>query len=154
REGTHAIGDAGATRQLLPATCDVLDRLSAAMRSVGDDDIREIELTENIDASERVAHLDTARPIDTRLVDKLTSIDGLTPGPYVTDTLRVGDSALTLRRHVLAFFQGNRYLLADLVTHVAERVPTGGFVADLYAGVGLFAVAAAVTRGARVVAVE
>ena len=48
REGTHEICDARPTRQLLPATCDVLDRLSAAMRSVGDDDIREIELTENL----------------------------------------------------------------------------------------------------------
>ena len=124
------------------------------MRSVGDDDIREIELTENVDASERVAHLETARPIDARLVEKLTSIDGLTPGPYVTDTLRVADSVLTLRRHVLAFFQGNRYLLADLVAHVVERVPIGGSLADLYAGVGLFAVAAAVTRGAGVFAVE
>jgi 23S rRNA (uracil1939-C5)-methyltransferase len=154
REGTHEICDARATRQLLPATCDVLDRLSAAIRSIGDDVIREIELTENVDASERVVHLDTARPVDARLVAKLTSIDGLTPGPYVTDTLRVGDSALTLRRHVLAFFQGNRYLLADLVAHVTERVPIGGSVADLYAGVGLFAVAAVMARGASVFAVE
>jgi 23S rRNA (uracil1939-C5)-methyltransferase len=154
REGTHEICDARPTRQLLPATCDVLDRLSAAMRSVGDDDIREIELTENLDAGERVVHLDTIGAIDARLVDKLTSIDGLTPGPYVTDTLRVGDRALTLRRHVLAFFQGNRYLLADLVAHVVERVPIGGSLADFYAGVGLFAVAAAVTRGAAVFAVE
>jgi 23S rRNA (uracil1939-C5)-methyltransferase len=154
REGTHDICDARATRQLLPATCDVLDRLSAAMRSLGDDVIREIELTENVDASERVVHLDAARPLDARLVDTLTSTDGLTPGPYVTDTLRVGDSVLTLRRHVLAFFQGNRHLLADLVAHVTERVPIGGSLADLYAGVGLFAVAAAVTRGASVFAVE
>jgi 23S rRNA (uracil1939-C5)-methyltransferase len=154
REGTHEICDARATRQLLPASCDVLDRLSAAMRSVGGDAIREIELTENVDASERVVHLDAAQPIDARLVETLTSIDGLTPGPYVTETLRVGDSALTLRRHVLAFFQGNRYLLADLVAHVVERVPIGGSLADLYAGVGLFAVAAAVTRGASVFAVE
>jgi 23S rRNA (uracil1939-C5)-methyltransferase len=154
REGTHDICDARATRQLLPATCDVLDRLSAAMRSLGDDVIREIELTENVDASERVVHLDAARPLDARLVDTLTSSDGLTPGPYVTDTLRVGDSMLTLRRHVLAFFQGNRHLLADLVAHVTERVPIGGSLADLYAGVGLFAVAAAVTRSASVFAVE
>jgi 23S rRNA (uracil1939-C5)-methyltransferase len=124
------------------------------MRSLGDDVIREIELTENVDASERVVHLDAARPLDARLVDTLTSTDGLTPGPYVTDTLRVGESVLTLRRHVLAFFQGNRHLLADLVAHVTERVPIGGSLADLYAGVGLFAVAAAVTRGASVFAVE
>jgi tRNA/tmRNA/rRNA uracil-C5-methylase (TrmA/RlmC/RlmD family) len=45
-------------------------------------------------------------------------------------------------------------LLGDLVAHVTERVPVGGTVLDLYAGVGLFAVAAAVIRGASVVAVE
>jgi 23S rRNA (uracil1939-C5)-methyltransferase len=37
---------------------------------------------------------------------------------------------------------------------VVERIPLGCDVIDLYAGVGLFAVAAAVTRGARVTAVE
>ena len=50
---------------------------------------------------------------------------------------------MTLRRHVLAFFQGNRYLLRDLVAHVVGLVPSGGTVLDLYAGVGLFSVAAA-----------
>src|SRR5262249_43945205 len=85
---------------------------------------------------------------------KLTAGGGLTPGPYVRDTLRVGESTLTLRRHVLAFFQGNRYLIADLVRHVVERVPMGGSLIDLYAGGGLFAVAAVVARGAAVYAVE
>src|SRR5438132_8085259 len=154
REGTHEICVARGTRQLLPASCDVLDRLSAAMRSIGDEAIREVELSENVDASQRVIHLDAAQPIDARLTAKLVSIDGLTPGPYVTDTLRIGDGSVTLRRHVLAFFQGNRYLLEGLVTHVTERVPIGGSLCDFYAGVGLFAVSAAVMRAATVLAVE
>jgi 23S rRNA (uracil1939-C5)-methyltransferase len=154
REGTHEICDARATRQLMPATCDILDRLSAAIRSVGGDVIREVELTENVDASERVVHLDGAQPIDARIAARLTAIDGLTRGPHVSDALRIGGRALTLRRHVLAFFQGNRYLLSDLVGHVVELVPIGASLADLYAGVGLFAVAAAVTRAASVFAVE
>jgi 23S rRNA (uracil1939-C5)-methyltransferase len=154
REGTHDICDARGTRQLLPATCDVLDRLGAAIRTVGSGVIREVELTENVDASERVAHLETAAPIDRRTIDRVTAIDGLTAAPFVVDTLRVGGVSLTLRRHVLAFFQGNRYLLEDLVGHVAQRVPLGGSVADLYAGVGLFAVAAAASRAATVIAVE
>jgi 23S rRNA (uracil1939-C5)-methyltransferase len=154
REGTHEICGARSTRQLLPATCDVLDRLSAAMRSVGDEAIREVELSENVDASQRVVHLDAARPIDARLTAKLVSIDGLTPGPFVTDTLRIGDASVTLRRHVLAFFQGNRYVLETLVTHVTDRVPIGGSVCDFYAGVGVFAVSAAVARAATVMAVE
>jgi 23S rRNA (uracil1939-C5)-methyltransferase len=154
REGTHDLCDARATRQLLAATNDALERLMAAIRSIGVESVREIELSENLDASERVVHLETPEPIDPRLLTKLASVEGFTPGPYVTDTIAIGDAPLHLRRHVLAFFQGNRYLLSALVAHVAERVPIGSRALDLYAGVGLFSVAAAVARGASVTAVE
>jgi 23S rRNA (uracil1939-C5)-methyltransferase len=154
REGTHDLCDARATRQLLPATFDVVDRLIAAIRSIGADAVREIELSENLDATERVAHLDLSEPLDGRLVEKLVSIEGLTPGPYVTDGLQIDGASLRLRRHVLAFFQGNRYLLADLVAQVTRLIPAGAPLLDLYAGVGLFSVAAAAVRGAAVTAVE
>jgi 23S rRNA (uracil1939-C5)-methyltransferase len=154
REGTHDLCDARATRQLLPATADTLERLMAAIRSIGAHGVREMELSENLDGSDRVVHLDTTEPMEPRLLEKLLAIDGLTPGPYVTDSFTIGESSIRLRRHVLAFFQGNRYLLRDLVTHVIERVPLGGSLADLYAGVGLFTIAAAVTRAASVMAVE
>jgi 23S rRNA (uracil1939-C5)-methyltransferase len=121
---------------------------------MGAEDIRGIELSENAAASQRVVHLDTSRPLDAHLVDTLLATDGLTRGPYVTDTLSIGDVSITLRRHVLSFFQGNRYLLRDLVSHVVERVPIGSDVVDLYAGAGLFAVAAAAVRAATVLAVE
>jgi 23S rRNA (uracil1939-C5)-methyltransferase len=154
REGTHDLCDARATGQLLPATLDTLDRLMAAMRSLGIEAVREIELSENVDGSERVVDVSSLEPLDPRLVEKLMATEGLTPGPYVTDTLAIGDATLKMRRHVLAFFQGNRFLLRALVAHVVDRVPIGGSVADLYAGVGLFSVAAAVTRAASVMAVE
>ena len=163
RENSHDVCDARATRQLLPATSDVLERLMAAMRSLGLDAVREIELSENIDASERVVFLDAAAALDASTLERLAGTDGLTGlgsafgafgSPYVTDSLTIGESALMLRRHVQSFFQGNRHLLGGLVAHVTERVPVGGTVLDLYAGVGLFAVAAAVIRGASVVAVE
>jgi 23S rRNA (uracil1939-C5)-methyltransferase len=153
REGSHDVCDARATRQLLAATCEVLDRLAAAIRSLGGDSVREIEIAENIDASERVVHLETARPLDARVVGKLTALDGLTAGPYVSDTLTIDGTPATLRRHVLAFFQGNRHVLQAFVTHVIDRVPAGDEVVDLYAGVGLFAVCAA-SRAAHVIAVE
>jgi 23S rRNA (uracil1939-C5)-methyltransferase len=54
---------------------------------------------------------------------------------------------------VRAFFQGNRYLLSELVERVRSLVPAGPVI-DLYAGVGLFAVALASTRRNEVVAVE
>jgi 23S rRNA (uracil1939-C5)-methyltransferase len=163
RENSHDVCDARATRQLLTATSDALERLMAAMRSLGLEAVREIELSENVDASERVVFLDAAAALDDSTLERLAGTDGLTGlgsafgafgSPYVTDSLTIGESVLTLRRHVQAFFQGNRHLLGDLVAHVAGRVPIGGAVLDLYAGVGLFAVAAATIRGASVVAVE
>jgi len=154
REASHEICDVRPTRQLLPATCDTLDRLGAAINSLGIRDVREIELSENVEASERVVHLETMEPLDRRVLDKVLSVEGLTPGPYVNETLAIGDATLALRRHVLAFFQGNRYLLRDLVAHVSERIPIGTSLLDLYAGAGLFSVAAAVLRGAWVIAVE
>jgi 23S rRNA (uracil1939-C5)-methyltransferase len=154
REGSHEICDARATRQLLPATCDTLDAVMAAARSLGLDSLREIELSENVAATERVIALDGAAPLDVRTTAHLTGVGGLTAGPYVTDTLDLDGRPLTLRRHVLAFFQGNRYLLRDLAAHVAARVAGAGPVADLYAGAGLFAIAAALVHGVPVVAVE
>jgi 23S rRNA (uracil1939-C5)-methyltransferase len=79
----------------------------------------------------------------------------LSGSPYVTDRIDlVTGEAVEIRRHVLAFFQGNRFLVRQLVAHVVAQVPHGSTVIDLYAGGGLFAVAAARARGARVTAVE
>jgi 23S rRNA (uracil1939-C5)-methyltransferase len=167
REGTHEVCDVRQTHQLLPATCDTLDRLVAAMHSLGGadmEDVREIELAENLDASHRVVYLDLAAPVEARSLERLADIDGLTgvaaagavQGEVrVTDVVTIEDHpTVTLRRHVLAFFQGNRYLVNRLVGHVVAQLPSGGDIIDLYAGVGVFAVTAAVIRGARVKAVE
>ncbi len=154
REGTHDLCDPRGTRQLLAATCDALDRLGAALRSSGLEGVHGVELSENLDASERVVHLDVEPGVDARAVAPLAASDGFTAGPYVTDRLQLDDgTSIALRRHVLAFFQGNRFLLRDLVAHVAGQLPRAGTLMDLYAGVGLFALAAA-ARGARVTAVE
>lgn len=158
REGTHEVCDARTTRQLLPATCDTLDRLTAGLASAGLDAVREIDLSENIDASDRVAWFETASPIDAAVLEQLARIDGLSglgPQASVTDTIAIGEAApVVLRRNVLSFFQGNRYLLRDLVAHVTALVPAGADLLDLYAGGGLFATTAAAIRQARVTAVE
>ena len=154
REGTHDLCDARATHQLLPETCDALERLASGIQSFGTDTVHGLELSENMTADQRVVHLDTSRPPDARLIEIVRSTPGLTPPPFVTDTLTIGETTFTLRRHALSFFQGNRFLLRDLVTHVVECLPAGGAVADLYAGAGVFAVSAVLTRGSRVVAVE
>lgn len=163
REGTHDLCDARQTRQLLPSTCDALDRLVAALRSLGVEGVRGLELAENMDASDRVVHLDSSQASDGPALSRLGTSDGLTGLAsaygvsgrlHVTDRIQLGDASVSLQRHVLAFFQGNRHLLAALVSHVVGLVPAGSALVDLYAGVGLFSVSAAMTRGARVVAVE
>lgn len=164
REGTHDICDAAQTRQLLPETLDALTRLGAALRSLGPDASYEIEVSENLDASHRAVHLDGGAPFGARTLDLLAGTDGLTGlasstgsrgDVYVTDVLALeGHAPVSLRRHVLAFFQGNRFLLRDLVAHVVSHVAPGSDVVDLYAGAGLFALTAAIVRDARVTAVE
>jgi len=150
----------------------VLDRLSAGLRSLGMAGVREIEVSENFDASQRVVHLERTTAAAPRELSGLGLSDGLTGltvwsptsgaariavvtgDPHVVDALPIGDVEIRLRRHVLAFFQGNRFLLPSLVSHVVSHVGAGDHVVDLYAGTGLFAVAAARARGARVTAVE
>ena len=71
REGTHDVCDPRPSRQLLPETCDALERLMASARSLGDL-VREVELSENIAATERVVHVETSGPVGssrTRRVD-------------------------------------------------------------------------------------
>jgi 23S rRNA (uracil1939-C5)-methyltransferase len=163
REGTHSMCDARITRQLLPSTCDAIDRVLAAARSVSVDVIREIELSENVDASERVVAIVAASAIDAGILERIANTDGFTGlvsdfgsfgESHVVDRLAVGADVIALHRDVRAFFQGNRHLLADFVTRVVAHVPEHSELLDLYAGVGLFAIGAARTRRARVTAVE
>lgn len=171
REGTHEICEARSTRQLRDETCDVLDRVAAGLRSLGMAGVHEIEVSENLDASQRVVHLERLPGLSPRALSGLALSDGLTglttnstagPSrvtlvrgePHVVDTLRVDHADIRLRRHVLAFFQGNRFLLQPLVEHVIGHVSPGDRVIDLYAGTGLFSVAAAATGAGQVTAVE
>ena len=78
--------------------------------------------------------------------------------PTVTDrvaalTRDAGAAEGRLSRHTRSFFQGNRFVLPALVTAVCRRV-TVGPVMDLYAGVGLFAVALASLGLDEITAVE
>jgi len=153
REGTHDVCDPRQSQQLLPETCDALEWLMASARSLGDV-VREVELSENIAGTARVVQIETSRPIDRRALEALAGGDGLTAGPYVTDDFGNGDAPLVVRRHVRAFFQGNRYLIRHLVDHVVSQVPADGRVLDLYAGAGIFSITAARRSGATVTAVE
>lgn len=164
REGTHELCDAGPTRQLSPETIDALGRLQAALKGAH---AASCELSENIAATERAVliELGSSEAAPPR-VDPIAGISGLLfvdrhrgqmivsyGSPYVTDRIGVSADSVALTHHVESFFQGNRYLLADLVARVLAQIPHGT-VTDLYAGVGLFAVPLAAQGHRHVVAIE
>lgn len=172
-QNTHEVCDLRAGRQLLDASCEVLDRLAAGLQRLGVDDDLEIELSENVAATERAVHLEGARVPDPTVVQPLAEDAGVTgfsvaeqqsPGisraavvsgdPRVHDHLTIQGTDVSISRHVLAFFQGNRFLIEPLVSQVLDAVEAHSTVFDLYAGGGLFALSAAVVKRARVVAVE
>jgi 23S rRNA (uracil1939-C5)-methyltransferase len=168
REATHEICDAASTRQLLPGTLDVLHDLAALLVGVPEV-VQGIELAENRDASERALHLELARDADAAGLAALAGLPGVTGislshsgsprvrvlsgEPRVTDHFTHGAAAWSLSRAARAFFQGNRFLVVPLVDHVMAALHPGAMT-DLYAGVGLFSVAAAARGHIPVVAVE
>jgi len=175
REGSHSLCEPEATGQLLPATGAFLQELSARLRAADVLTARELELTENVPASERAVLVELmpgpgAMPHAVLPALDLPAATGVlvvrpdAPDrnasrgrPSVRDVLEVaqpgGPVRFTIRRHVLSFFQGNRYLLQPLIEGVAARVPAGPVV-DLYAGAGLFGLACAALGRGPVVAVE
>ncbi len=164
REGTHSLCEPGPTRQLRPDTLAVLQALELSLKTVERDTVGEVELSENMDASQRALHLELVPNADPSRLATITKLDGLTgvtcAPPDSTRTMDLWGSAVVsdqvsgarLSRHARSFFQGNRFLLQPLVDHVLSYV-TEGPVLDLYAGVGLFSLAAATTGHGPVVAV-
>jgi tRNA/tmRNA/rRNA uracil-C5-methylase (TrmA/RlmC/RlmD family) len=174
REGTHDLCDAGATGQLLPETAGLITGLSCRLQGGHASGITSIDLAENVDASERGLHLNWIGPASGRPRSSLFAglqLTGVSVSaaeaeeaeivagtPFVTDVFMVPDARrgsvpVTLRRHTRAFFQANRFLLPRLLSRVIELVPSGP-VADLYAGVGVFAVSLAAAGCEPVSAVE
>ncbi len=182
REGTHGLCDPASTRQLLPETCELVRALSEALGDGGLDGVTEIELGENVPATERALHVELARPHVPNGLSGLAALPSVvgvaasfgTAGrgaggsmrrtvtvggtACVLDTLRLPGPAgsgvdVRLQHHAQAFFQANRYLLAPLAARVMSLVPEGP-VLDLYAGVGLFSASLAASGRDSVIAVE
>lgn len=167
REGTHQVCDAASTGQLLPATVEAIRSLDHVLARLKVASATSYEIAENSDASERAILIETTQtPPGALHVEPLAGITGvafadhMSPhvsvafgSPYVNDAIDVSGASVALTHHVQSFFQGNRYLLGELVTRVLAQVPSGDTI-DLYAGVGLFAVALAVRGERSVVAVE
>jgi 23S rRNA (uracil1939-C5)-methyltransferase len=173
REGSHALCDAGPSGQLRE---DSLVAVRAVVDALGHraDDCEALTLAEDVAARSRVVHLEprpgaTLENLDGRslIVDGISGATAsagrraftLAGSPTVTDTasdLFAGDSPIGIgvqwSRHATSFFQANRFLAGELLRHVLS-VADGEVIADLYSGVGLFAVALG-ARGCRVLAVE
>jgi len=166
REGTHSLCEPGPTRQLRADTIDALAALERSLSALERPTVAEIELSENVDATDRALHLELVEDADPSRLGTLTKVDGFTGvtcapldhprtmalwgSPLITD--HIGGATLT--RHARSFFQGNRYLLMPLVDHVIGSIDDRPGVLDLYAGVGLFSVSAAVAGRGPVIAVE
>jgi len=165
REGTHSLCDARATRQLRDDAMDAIVELERGLAVLDRPTVAEIELSENVDASERAAHFELVVDADPSRLATITRVRGLSGAtcapaghprtmdlwgsPFVTDRVR----GATLARHARSFFQGNRFLLDPLVDYVLGAIDAAPIL-DLYAGVGLFSVAAAAGGRGRVTAVE
>jgi 23S rRNA (uracil1939-C5)-methyltransferase len=156
-EGTHRVVDLPRCLQLSEAMNRTLRALLAGLdeRRHLARRIHGVELAESLDGKQLVACLDSE--LSPREAPGLTALAERAPGltgfgivagvegrrrflslkgdPHVEATVL----GLRLRSHVRSFFQANRFLVEDLVREVASRVPPGGTVLDLYAGVGLFA---------------
>ena len=173
REGTHELCDPRGTTQLSAGTVDTIDRTLAALGDIRSA-VAAIELSENISGDERAIHCDVipdaqtmeaafARAIEAAGLTGCTARGRLGPfvrigNPAVSDPLSIlthGRAAIgSLKRQPAAFFQGNRFLLPDLVVSVLDATLTARTVLDLYAGAGLFSAALAATGHARITAVE
>ncbi len=172
REGSHDLCDPAATGQLASGTLASVEAAVAALHDAGVE-ATAVEISENIAGDERALAFELgdggadpdaafARALE---AGHLTGCTGRMPDgtfvfqgvPEVTDplaALTAGRAATgRLGRGPESFFQANRFLLPSLVTAVLDAVPAGP-VLDLYAGVGLFAIALAATGFDRVTAVE
>jgi 23S rRNA (uracil1939-C5)-methyltransferase len=168
KEGTHDICDPASTSQLLPETDGVIAALGEAL-SGRPEVVLTVDVSENREATERTLHLELAPGADPSTLAAVTTVSGLTGVTIahrgsprvrvlwgegrVTDWFARGDRRWSLSRDTRAFFQGNRYLVEPLVDYVVGEARAGALV-DLYAGVGLFSLAAVARGHAPVVAVE
>jgi len=158
REGTHRLCDPGPTRQLREDTVQAIGRLEAVLASAPPGLITDLEIGENIAATERAVHIELHPQAEPSSLAGLVAVEGLTGGscahgqdfrtfelfgsPILSDQI----GAAPFERHVRSFFQGNRYLITPFAEWVAGLADEGPLV-DLYAGVGLFSLTIERLRG-------
>jgi 23S rRNA (uracil1939-C5)-methyltransferase len=176
REGTHQLCDPAETGQLSQPAVTAVQAIASQFDRVASGALTSISISESVAADQRAVHLElaTGTRLPSSTMEEVRASTGLTGmsareggsarvmvagAPAVRDPLttitrnRAADG--DLERHAESFFQGNRYLLPDLVTAILDAAPRAEAVLDLYAGVGLFSVAlAAAGHAADITAVE
>jgi 23S rRNA (uracil1939-C5)-methyltransferase len=93
REGTHDVCDLAATGQVLPQTLAVVEALGECLQACGVLRLEAVEVAENLDASQRVLHLDCGRDesLDAAVLSAVAAIPGVTG----VSTARAWDARLT-----------------------------------------------------------
>jgi 23S rRNA (uracil1939-C5)-methyltransferase len=182
-EGTHTLCDASPSGQLVPGLLALAQEAVGRVSREVARSVDAVLVTETVAGDQQAVHLELSRPLP-RHGDAWPASGGTVlpvPGfdrcvgvsaalassrhpvvvaghPWVRESFAAlgvsgaGDAGLL--RHAAGFFQGNRAVVPRLVARVLEAVPMDGSLVDLYAGAGLFGLAAAVSGAARVVAVE
>lgn len=167
-EGSHVLCDAEATHQLGPGAFDAVGRLRETLGEAFGL-CTSVVISENLAGSDRVALCELRPDADPSKFSGLPLTEGLTgvsvlarrgmftcagQDRIVEDARALLGTEGTLQwsRQAASFFQGNRFLVGALLQQVLDAA-VGDHFADLYAGIGLFAVALA-DRGATGLAVE
>ena len=173
REGSHDICDVAITRQLRDDTVAVLREVADISIRSSVSRIESIDVAENIEGTERVLHIEPAMssPLPAPWLEAVGHLAGVTGVTLSVSAHRartlvgqpvVGDpisayaettSPARIERQGRSFFQANRFLTPSLARAVVASIRHPRVV-DLYAGVGLFALAAAASTEADVTAVE
>jgi len=169
REHTHNLCAVAQTGQLSLAAESVVNALNERGAALREACASAVELSENREGTQRALHVILHPGGNGAALEGIGDVLGVTGVSWavegsprvtvssgqseVTESFVSGDRHWTLTRNVRSFFQGNRFLLDALVQHVSAQLHRGG-VADLYAGVGLFSVAATALGHVPVVAVE
>ena len=175
REGTHALCDAGPSGQLVPGLLELAEATLTHLRPDLARSVEAIVASQTVRGDQQAVHLELSRPLprhgEVWVSGPPAACTGVSAGlvssrhpsvlagfPWVKESLAAlgvptaGEAGLM--RHAAAFFQGNRALLPELVTAVTGAVPADTPVVDLYAGVGLFGLAAATLGASSVTCVE
>ncbi len=181
REGSHALCNPRPSGQMVEGLVELAEDTVRRLAPQAQRAVDAVVVTSTVAGDQQAVHLELTRPLprhgDILAPPGETSAGGapqctgvsaaltssrqtatLWGHPWVSESLSAlglpGGDAATLVRHAAAFFQGNRALLPGLVRHVLDAVRDDAPIVDLYAGVGLFGIAAAVRGASSVTLVE